>query len=177
MGTRRLSIWVSLLMAQFGCSVPPERILSFPTKSDELLCNDNGNCKVQVFAQSDSASRCKVMAETKLIRVAANRTPTITWQLKSLDSGQPYDYRFTLAPEPQGNGIEILGNTPQDFSNPGYGWTFIVVDKKKFKWDDVHGRPLPGRPFDYNLHVVRSAHGQDDWSTNCDMIDPRIVND
>jgi hypothetical protein len=168
-------VTVLLLMVQCGCTVPSERFLDFPSKSAELPCNSNGTCKVTVYAKSDSTTHCTVMAETKLVRVASDRTPTLLWELNSLDSGHPYDYRFSIAPEPQGYGIDIVGNTPQNFTNPGYGTTFIVITgKKKFKWADVHGRPVS---LDYELHVVRSPHNQDDWSTSCGAIDPKIAND
>jgi hypothetical protein len=183
---RKKLLLMSALMAaglQLGCAPLPiriETITPFPPKTQTHVCDNNGTCKVVVYARATSESKCEVMAEYYEVRVAAGWTPTMMWEINPIDTGHPYDYRFALEPSatPPVYGIEILGNTPQDFANPDYGrkWIFFA-DDTKFKWDDRHQRSLPSAPFDYNLHVLRSPHNKDDWSTECDKVDPRIVND
>ena len=183
---RKKLLLMSALMAaglQLGCTpmvVRIDAITPFPQKMQTKVCDNNGTCKILIYARAASEGKCEVMAQYEEVRVPDRWAPKMMWQVNPIDMGHPYDYKFelVLSLAPPRYGIEILGNTSQDFANPDYGRKFIFFpDDTKFTWDNMHGRSLPSAPFKYNLHVLRSPHNQTDWSTTCDQVDPKIVNE
>lgn len=173
---RRGSALAALLMAGCGHMVAgPGVKVDFPPKQAEVTCPPD--CKVTVHARIALNDACEVMAEVDTIRVPALEKRKIMWQIKELPgSAGHYDYKFDFQPTsvPPVYGVDIVGNTPQDFEKPDYERGSGHAEIDKFKWDDKHDRPKVS--FNYDLNVLRSPHGLNDWKP-CTSIDPKIAND
>lgn len=164
--TLMLTTVLTVAASQFACA--PLRVMS----KQNFTCPDHGLCTVEVYASVGSDQACKVTPQYYEVHVLPNNKQMVVWQIVPTDPHDPYDYQFTdLAQTPRVNGVDILKNDPnKDFESPGYD----NGNKKRFRWTSKHVQP---GSFDYELNVLRRAHGSHGNWTLCDMVDPKIVND
>jgi hypothetical protein len=172
MSVRPLRLLVlAAILSQLGCAQRPidVRIVTpFPSKKSILPCDSNDSCKMKVYARIAAADKCEVMPEYETLFVMAGKTPTLRWEIESIDVANPFEYQFTLSPP----GIDIQHYTSLDFDAPDHDGA-----KSKFKWKDKHQRSRPADPFNYDIHVERRRAGSTGIWSPCKALDPRIVND